>query len=273
MNCIIMINMTVKDRAIRKMKFFNIMKAIFVSGQLKVMINKVSLRLFDKKSNLSSGENLLWLSSNATNISQFCSRFNKELWDEIQNDIDKISYQVKERLKSIPFDLGGGGAFPLLYFVVRLCKPQVVVETGVASGISSFTILDALAKNNSGHLYSSDFPYFRLQNPTQYIGIVIPDSLKSRWSLFIRGDSVNLREICKKISTIDVFHYDSDKSYRGRMAVMEILKEKITDKSWVIFDDIQDNSFFHDLVSRNKYSNWNVLEFEGKWVGVIHPDN
>ena len=251
------------------MKFTNILKAIFVNGQLKVMLNKVWLRFFDEKSSLSPSENLTWLENNKVTISEFCIKLDESLWNEVQSDVERICSSAKNCLKEIPFDLGGGGASPLLYFIVRLCRPKVVVETGVASGFSSYAILDALDKNKLGHLYSSDFPYFRLPNPEQFIGIVVPDSLKSRWSLFIKGDNVNLPEINKEISNVDIFHYDSDKSYIGRMAALRILDTKITNKTWVIFDDIQDNSFFHDLVS--SCNNWNIFEFEGKWVGIIYP--
>src|SRR5258705_3995242 len=40
-----------------------------------------------------------------------------------------------------------------LYVIVRAMKPQVIVETGVASGISSAHILRALAANRLGMLH------------------------------------------------------------------------------------------------------------------------
>jgi hypothetical protein len=254
------------------MKFINIFKAMFVKGQLVVMLKKIWLRFFDKKNRLSQDENLSWLSRESTNMSEFCMGLNESLWNDIQSDVERVCSDAKKRLEDIPFELGGGGAYPLLYFIVRLCKPKVVVETGVASGFSTYAILDALNKNETGHLYSSDFPYFRLSNPAQFIGIVVPENLKKRWSLYIKGDAVNLPEINREILNIDIFHYDSDKSYSGRVAAQKIFNDKITNKSWVIIDDIQDNCFFHDFVSENNYKNWQVFEFEGKWVGVVCPE-
>ena len=81
------------------------------------------------------------------------SKCNKNLNDSS----DKI-------LQSIPFNLGGGGALDLLYFLTRYSKPKIVLETGVVAGHSSKTILTAIGKNGEGHLYSSDFPYFRLKS-------------------------------------------------------------------------------------------------------------
>ena len=254
------------------MKLNNIIKAMFIKGQLKVMINKLWLRFFDNKNQLSKAENFTWLRKESSDIAEFCKELDEGLWDDIQLDIDRVYSDAKNRLKDILFDLGGGGAYPLLYFIVRLSRPNIVVETGVASGFSTYAILDALKKNKKGHLFSSDFPYFRLPNPEQFIGIVVPENLKKRWSLFTKGDNVNLPIINKKISNIDLFHYDSDKSYSGRLAALELLSKKIKTNSWVIIDDIQDNSFFHDLVSKNYYKNWKVFEFEGKWVGLICPE-
>jgi len=47
----------------------------------------------------------------------------------------------------------------LLYAMVRALKPEVVVETGVANGVSSSFILKALDRNSRGRLYSIDLHY------------------------------------------------------------------------------------------------------------------
>ena len=117
----------------------------------------------------------------------------------------------------------------LLYFLIRKFNLINIVETGVAAGWSSLAILKAFKKNGKGKLYSSDFPYFRLENPEKYIGYLAKDeSNKDNWFLDIRGDDIALPEIVKKLdnNTIDLFHYDSDKSYDA--------------KKW-FYDEIQKN--------------------------------
>ena len=47
---------------------------------------------------------------------------------------------------------------PVLYVVVRALKPDVVVETGVGSGVSSTFILSAIGHSGAGRLYSVDLP-------------------------------------------------------------------------------------------------------------------
>jgi predicted O-methyltransferase YrrM len=78
--------------------------------------------------------------------------------------------QASKTLNSISHSLGGGGAYSLIYFHCRILKPKIAVETGVANGWSSFAILESLRKNGQGKLYLSDFPYFKLKDPEQFIG-------------------------------------------------------------------------------------------------------
>jgi hypothetical protein len=47
---------------------------------------------------------------------------------------------------------------PLLYVLIRALKPKIVLETGVASGVSTLFMLQALNHNTHGTLYSIDLP-------------------------------------------------------------------------------------------------------------------
>jgi predicted O-methyltransferase YrrM len=149
---------------------------------------------------------------------------------------------------------------------------MVVVETGVAAGWSSFAILESLRKNGQGKLYSSDFPYFRLKDPEQFIGCLVPQSIRENWHLDIRGDDIAIPAICDTVQNIDIFHYDSDKSYSGKLFAIKQIQKKLSLNSIVIFDDIQDNLFFKNLVN---YLNceYQVFEFEGKYVGQLDGFN
>ena len=159
----------------------------------------------------------------------------------------------------------------LLYFLAIKLKPNVIVETGVAAGWSSLAFLRALRKNGKGKLYSSDFPYFRLDNPEQYIGYLAKNEInKINWFLDIRGDDLAIPEILKRLgeNNIDLFHYDSDKSYSGRDKVLKNLNSKINSKTIVIFDDIQDNLHFKNLTEKMK-KEYCIIEFNGKYLGII----
>lgn len=237
-------------------------------GDFFEIISKIKNRMFYSNADKISKENEVYLKKEAQSISGFIDGIDPALAKETQQKVEEIKINGKKTLGKIDYDLGGGGAYDLLYFLIRYLKPTVVVETGVASGYSSYASLEALDANKSGMLYSSDLPYFRLENPEQYIGIIVPEKLKKNWKLYIKGDRQNLPSISSQINQIDIFHYDSDKSYNGRKFAMTSLDEKFTQDSVIIMDDIQNNDFFFDYVRERKISDVIIFEFEGKFLGM-----
>jgi predicted O-methyltransferase YrrM len=164
--------------------------------------------------------------------------------------------------------LGGGGQFQLVRFLVRYLRPRVVVETGVAAGWTSQAILDALERNGGdGSLWSSDFPYFRLEDPEKYVGCLVDGALKGRWHLGLNGDRTNLAEFLPQLETIDLVHYDSDKSIEGRQFAIDAVASRLTPDSVVVMDDIDDNTFFRDWVARTGRS-CRVFARGRKFVGL-----
>src|SRR3989442_14227021 len=87
---------------------------------------------------------------------------------------------------------------PLLYHVVRLLRPERVLETGVASGVSSLFVLKALSDHSKGSLLSIDLPN---ADPGAQIlpgsasGWIVPASLRSRWDLGVGDSRVLMPEV------------------------------------------------------------------------------
>ena len=231
------------------------------------LIEKVYLRL-TFISNNSSVERLK-KDDRLVKAEEFAKKIDPELWQESYDFAEQFKKKAASKLQKIEYNLGGGGIYPLLYFLTRHFKANIVVETGVASGFSSQAFLAAMEVNKEGILYSSDLPYFRLPNPEEFVGLLVDDNLKTRWRLYLDGDKKNLANICSQINHIDIFHYDSDKSYLGRKMAMSMLSDKLTEKSIIIMDDIQDNSYFFDYLEAGNISNYFIFEFGGKYVGLI----
>jgi predicted O-methyltransferase YrrM len=166
--------------------------------------------------------------------------------------------------------MGGGGDYGLLYFLVRWRRPAVVVETGVAAGYSSQAFLAALDANGAGHLWSSDFPYVRSTAAREAIGCVVEPRVRERWTLRLDGDVANLRGILSEIDAIDLFHYDSDKSWTGRERTMAAVLPRLRADAWWIMDDIQDNAWFARW-ARARPDRVRVFEFGGKYLGLVAP--
>ena len=218
---------------------------------LLVMADKVVSRARDAR-RAGEGEAIVaWCQRNESSIDEFARDLEANLWQEALTFAEEFAARGKEILGTVPVRLGGPGAFHLLYFLTRLRRPKVVVETGVAAGWSSSAFLQALKVNgDGGQLYSSDFPYFRQNEPEKNIGILVDDNLRSNWHLYVDGDKINLPRILREVERVDMFHYDSDKTYSGREFGLKSLTPKLSSDGVVIFDDIQLNAHFKDRATR-----------------------
>ncbi len=208
----------------------------------------------------------------ASNFDDWAQGINPEIYSEISAFWTEQESRVAKALSTIDLDLGGGGHGKLLYFVTRALQPRTVVETGVAAGHSSRAILAALKKNGSGTLYSSDLPYMLVDNADAYIGVVVEAELRGPWTLFTEGDRTNLRRIAAQVQSVDLLHYDSDKTVAGRDFALASLADKFTASAVIIFDDIQDNEHF-DLLSKSRQPDMQtvIFQFGSKSVGVLIP--
>ena len=253
----------------QKFNFINVLKQSIRPLRFVVMINKIRSRFFSYEGTLTWEQNLEWIRENVTEVSIFANSISSTLWEEAITQSKILEQNAKKTLENINYDLGGGADYPLLYFLTRYLGPKNVLETGVAAGFSSYAILSALKKNGKGILYSSDFPYFRIKDPEKYIGIVVEENLRKNWNLFIEGDENNLPKIFKRVNKIDIFSYDSDKTYSGRSKTLKKVSKFLTKNSIIIMDDIQDNSFFYDYIKENDISDWKIFEFNNKYLGII----
>ncbi len=101
-----------------------------------------------------------------------------------------------------------------LYYLVRALRPRIVVETGVCYGASSSYILEALAANGYGELYSIDLGNAKDEPPSDFF---VPRRLHRRWHLCI-GDSRHLLPpLLRRLRAIDLFHHDSLHTYEHMM--------------------------------------------------------
>jgi len=108
----------------------------------------------------------------------------------------------------------------VLYHIVRWFKPHLVVETGVANGISSSFILAAMDANQTGQLYSIDWSGDQESSfvpKGKDIGWMIPDQLRKRWHLEIGKTEDKLQPLLERIGRLDIFLHDSDHTYDTMM--------------------------------------------------------
>lgn len=247
-------------------RFLRIGKNALRPGYAPVMARKALGRLRgDARRRAAAIE---WARPQAVAIPEWCAGRDAVLWDEAKEYGAGLRARATALGEQLGVEIGGGARAELLYFVTRRLRPRVVVETGVLHGFSSAAVLAALDRNgDGGRLLSSDFPYFREADPERLIGVLVPDEHRDRWTVLLKGDRDNLPKLLAEIDRIDMFHYDSDKTYAGRAFAMRLVEPLLSDAAAVLMDDIQDNLFFRDW-SRRRSRRANVLGGGAAFVGV-----
>jgi predicted O-methyltransferase YrrM len=177
-------------------------------------------------------------------------------------------FSVAERIaESCPVKMGGAGDLNLLYWGAEHLAATNVIETGVAYGWSSLAILLSLEKRPNARLISTDLPY-ATANSESFVGCVVPENLKSRWQVLDSADRQALPWAIKELGQIDMCHYDSDKTYDGRMWAYQRLWPALRPNGFFISDDIGDNLAFRDfahLVQQDPV----IIRQESKYVGLL----
>lgn len=252
------------------MTLSTIFKNALKPAYLKVMLQKLGTRLREPGIQRQKKEATEWAKNKAIPLSSVLKTVDADLFQSSQTFYAELQAYGKAIEQHLPVKMGAGGNCFLLYFLCKKYSPEVVVETGVSMGYSSQTVLKAMEEQGKGHLFSSDFPYFRLDNPEKYIGCVVEEKLKNRWTLFIEGDRVNLPKFMEQISQIDLFHFDSDKSVSGRSYAWGVVKNQLSPQATVVFDDIRDNFHFKSLIDSEDMPCLVVYDdIFGGYVGVM----
>lgn len=127
------------------------------------------------------------------------------------------------------------------YCVVRMLEPSIVVETGIGRGLSSLYILEALQRNAKGHLYSIELPSLRRRSE-ESVGILVPQRLRSRWSLLWGPGIIEMRKLRRRIENIDMFLHDSDHSYRNQIAEYRIALAWLAKGGMLVSDDVHNDA-------------------------------
>ena len=133
-----------------------------------------------------------------------------------------------------------------LYVMCRALRPRVVVETGVADGVSSAFILKALDANERGELHSIDLPNQpRHQLPEDHsCGWIVPHSLRRRWHLQLGPAQELLKPLLNDLERVDLFLHDSDHSFEHMMFEFHAVWEALIPGGLLVADDISLNLAF-----------------------------
>jgi predicted O-methyltransferase YrrM len=179
---------------------------------------------------------------------------------------------VSKELVSMAGDISLG---ELLYVLVRGLRPEVVIETGVAHGITSAYLLAGLADNGRGSLHSIDLPS-RAMIRSGLVGAAVPNVLRNRWIYHWAPSGRVLPNLLKTTAhQLGLFVHDSDHRYANMRHELELAWNAAPEGAWIVADDVDLHSAFDDVCRNVSVEPVYVRQEEKRgWTGLMtkRPD-
>lgn len=177
------------------------------------------------------------------------------LWEEIAELVEMRGLRLG-RGTYAGWDDGDPGLARSVWCLVRNLAPAKVVETGVARGITSRVILEALQRNGSGHLWSIDLP---ASDPSLHseIGVAVSDGVRDRWTYLQGMTRRRLPGLLREIRPIDLFIHDS--SHTERNVRFELVQAwTAICQGVIVADDVQQSAGFASFTDPLPKDSWLV---------------
>jgi predicted O-methyltransferase YrrM len=128
-----------------------------------------------------------------------------------------------------------------LWCLVRHLEPQHVIETGVAHGVSSRCVLEAIERNGAGHLWSIDLPPLTIPERRREIGVAVPADRRGRWTYLEGSTRKRLPALLRELGHVELFWHDSWHSTRNTRWELACAWRALTPGGVVGADDIDHN--------------------------------
>jgi hypothetical protein len=193
--------------------------------------------------------------------------------DSIETVVAPVPEFITKHFTSI-FQLGGAYK-TIQYVLVRILKPEILVETGVLHGLSSAFILSAIKKNKAGRLISIDKPAYKQwrDRPLSDLGKVdsdslpenkesgwaIPEYLRCNWELRL-GVSLEELPVLFEDMRCNYFVHDSEHTYENMMFELNTAWQNIAFDGIIVCDNVDWSSAFSDFCKQNKIDSVSVSE-------------
>lgn len=152
----------------------------------------------------------------------------------------------------------GGRAFTRAAWCLAFhLGPEVVLETGVARGVTSHMVLEALERSGNGSLWSIDLPSvdprFHSQN-----AIAVPEHLRNRWTYIVGPSRQRLPVVLSDLDEVDLFIHDSLHTGPNTRFEIESAWAKLKPGGALLVDDVYQSLAFYRFVE----------QFRPRWWGI-----
>jgi Methyltransferase domain len=176
------------------------------------------------------------------------------VWDSVVADLTDAGVRVGM------FSYGGWNdsdrAFAeAIWCIVAHVRPARVVETGVAHGLTSRVVLEGLARNGSGHLWSIDLAAVDSALHSQ-IGIAVPAGLRSGWTYVPGTSRERLPRLLAELGMIDVFIHDSLHTGRNQLFELNSAWAALRPGGVAVVDDIDHSLAFRTFLDHVSPEMW-----------------
>jgi len=164
---------------------------------------------------------------------------------------ESYSYSLSGKVAPAKFDSAEELAVFLYAYIVEF-KPRVVIETGVANGISTNIIMSALEQCN-GVLHSFDI------NPK--CESVYNGSGNWDFHLLKKNYAKNLESKTRDLKNVDLWIHDSDHSYSWQKFEYSIASKLLAPNSGLLVsDDIDTTTAFGKFSLEKKQKAWAIFD-------------
>jgi hypothetical protein len=138
-----------------------------------------------------------------------------------------------------------------IWCTVRHTRPEAVLETGVAHGVSSRVVLEALNLNDRGHLWSIDIANPLNRGVHGQEGVAVTDSCRPRWT-YVEGESrLRMPPLVKEVGKVELFIHDSLHTFKNTLFEMEQAASVMPPGGVMLIDDIKSHDGFLTFAKRH----------------------
>jgi hypothetical protein len=164
------------------------------------------------------------------------------VWNEIGRDLAAAGLATGRYVYGGYSDADAGLA-GAAWCAVRHLGPSKAVETGVARGVTSRVILEALSLSDEGRLWSVDLPHPFAPELHCQTAAAIPERRHDRWT-YVRGSSRRqLPALLSHLGEIDMFVHDSLHTNRNMRFEMRLAWSALRPGGIMLVDDVFNQSF------------------------------
>jgi len=186
-----------------------------------------------------------WFAASLTDVDVVdVERFQRELFDDVSLRDSIARHALKMRRGALVDAEARYGRRVVWYTLIRICQPEVVVETGVDKGLGTAVIASALARNAA-----EGFP-----------GRCIAIDINPEAGQLVGAEANALVEFCfedsltvlDRIESIDLFIHDSNHDYAHEWAGLERAFGCLSKSGFLLSDAASDSDALDDFSRENR---------------------